>query len=202
MARLNEHAMPICILVFVAALIRLAAGERSTGRELDALWADLAARDPVVAQQAISGFVVRGEEAVAFLAKRLRPVSRPQPEYLARLMADLDSNEFRVRERASRELERLGQLAESALRQALAGRPSPEARRRIERVLETHKSERLHPPAQQLRLARAVEVLEQIGSRSARGVLETCAQGTSEAVLTRDAKGALDRLARKSTGSP
>jgi hypothetical protein len=194
--------MPICILVCVTALIGPAAGARSTGRELETLWTDLTTRDTVVAQQTIAAFVARGEAAVAFLGKRLGPVSRPQTERLARLIADLDSDEYPVRESATRELERLGPLAESALRQALGRELSLEARRRIEQVLQTHRSERLHLPADQLRLARAVEILEQIASSPARRVLEKCAQGAPEALLTREAKGALDRLASNSTMTP
>ena len=49
--------------------------------------------------------------------------SHVDPGRLARLLADLDHRRFAVRERASRELERLGHPLGVALRRALAGRP-------------------------------------------------------------------------------
>ena len=47
------------------------------------------------------------------------------------LIAGLDSDLRAVRERSTRELRRLGKTAAPALRNALAGNPSPEARLRI-----------------------------------------------------------------------
>jgi hypothetical protein len=83
------------------------------------------------------------------------------------------------------------------LRKVLADRPSSEMRRRIEHILEVHKKQRLHPPPDQQRLTRAVEVLEQIGNPAAWKVLANLTQGAPEAILTRDAKGALDRLSQR-----
>jgi RNA polymerase sigma factor (sigma-70 family) len=60
---------------------------------------------------------------------------RPDPIRLARLIADLDSASFATREKATSELERLGPAAETALREALRGEPSPEVRRRAETLL-------------------------------------------------------------------
>jgi hypothetical protein len=55
---------------------------------------------------------------------------------LRRWIADLDSDSFAVREKASRELERLGHAAAPALRRAKEDRPSPEQLRRIRELLE------------------------------------------------------------------
>src|SRR5262249_39125996 len=185
-----------CVLFLVSALATPAAAEPPAARELETLWGDLGASDPVVAQQAISALVAKPADTVPFLRKRLRPVCRPEPARLARLIADLDRKEFKVRERAPQELARLGEPVESTLRKTLANKPSAEVRRRIEQVLETHKRERLNPPPDQLRQARAVEVLEQIGNPAARRLLAGLSQGAPRATLTLDAQGALDRLAR------
>jgi hypothetical protein len=161
---------------------------------LETLWADLGTDDPVKAQQAIAALVAQAAQTVPFLKERLQPVPRPDPTRLTRLIADLDNARFAARESATRELKRLGELAEPALRKALAERPSPEARRRMEQVLETHKGRRFKPPPGQRRQARAVEVLELIGDPSARRLLEALAGGAPAAPLTRDARGALERL--------
>jgi hypothetical protein len=163
---------------------------------MDALWAQLTTADPVVARKAIATLVARPTDAVPFLRQHLRPVPKPDPAELARLIGDLDHKQFTVRDSATRKLERLGEPAEAAIRQALAAQPSPERRRRLEEILETQRRNRLHPPPEHLRLARAVEVLEEIGTPAARELLQALAQGAPEATLTRDAQGALERLAR------
>jgi hypothetical protein len=165
-------------------------------RDLETLWGNLGTSDPVVAHQAISALVARPAETVPFLGKRLRPVCRPDPNRLTELLAKLDDERFKVRERATRELENLAETAEPGLKKTLASEPSPEARRRIEKVLEKLKNDRLHPPADRMRLVRAVEVLEMIGSAEARQVLTDLARGAPEAQLTLEAKTALERLSR------
>ena len=51
------------------------------------------------------------------------------------LLADLDVNDFDKRQNATKELEKLGEQIEPALRRALEGQPSQEARRRLEVLL-------------------------------------------------------------------
>jgi hypothetical protein len=53
---------------------------------------------------------------------------------IARWVADLDSNQFTTREKATQELEKLGDSAQPALRKALEANPKPEARKRLERL--------------------------------------------------------------------
>jgi hypothetical protein len=47
-----------------------------------------------------------------------------------------------------------------------------------------------------MRMLRAIEVLEQVGSPEAREVLQNLADGAPEARLTREAKAAIARLAK------
>jgi hypothetical protein len=129
---------------------------------------------------------------VSLLKERVKPVSADQ---LGRLLADLDDNDFPVREKATLELERLGKFIEVPLRKTLEKQPSLEARRRIERLLET--LERTGPAPEVLRSLRSVEVLELIGTTEAREGLRTLAQGADDAELTREARAALERLEKK-----
>src|SRR5205085_415794 len=144
--------------------------------------------------QAITALASRPAQTIPWLRKRLRPVPRADAHRVARWIADLDSNRFAVRRRAARELEHLAEQAEPALRQALAGRPSPEVRRGIMSILAQLRNDRLDPPPDRLRTARAVEVLEQIGSAEARQFLSALAGGAPGVALTLDARGALERL--------
>jgi hypothetical protein len=65
-----------------------------------------------------------------------RPRSSADAKQVRRWIDDLDSSTFTVRDQATKELEKLGREAAPVLREALAGKPSAEARRRIEALLE------------------------------------------------------------------
>jgi hypothetical protein len=81
-------------------------------------------------------------------------------------------------------------VAEPALRRALAGRPSLEVRQRLEKLLD----QLAHPSPDVLRALRAIEVLESVGTAEAKAVLGKLAAGQPGAGLTREAKAALRRL--------
>src|SRR5207302_347659 len=52
-------------------------------------------------------------------------------------------------------------------------------------------------PPEVLRTLRAIAALERVGTPEARAVLERMARGNPDAIETRDAKSALDRLSRR-----
>jgi WD40 repeat protein len=158
----------------------------------DALWDDLAHPDPKRAHHALGGLIASGDDSVTFLAKRLEPARSPQPERVTRLVGDLDSNTFGVREKAVRELKAMGELARPALERALEFAPSAEVRSRLEGLLKKP-GEGEPPPVETLRLMRAVAALERIGSSKAKELLRSLAAGESAATLTREAQAALRR---------
>jgi RNA polymerase sigma factor (sigma-70 family) len=164
-------------------------------KELEDLWSDLAGANAARAYRAMRTLVAEAGQAVPFLRQQLRPIAAPAPERLARLIADLDDGEFRVREKATHELEKLGPLAWPALRKTLAGTPSPEVRRRAELLLS--RFDNTGSSAESLRAFRAVEVLELLATSEARRLLESLAAGAPEAILARDADRALARLSRR-----
>ncbi|HMC65360.1 MAG TPA: hypothetical protein VKI65_10520, partial [Gemmataceae bacterium] len=113
---------------------------------------------------------------------------------------DLDSNEFATRQRADRELEELEELAEPALRKAVAENAAPEVRRRAETLLA--KLDTNPPSAKILQALRAVEVLEHSGTPEAQELLKRLAISTPAARLTQEAKAALERLAKRPASKP
>jgi HEAT repeat protein len=127
------------------------------------------------------------------LRKHVKAVPPSDVKRLGQLIADLDNDDFAVRERAQRELERMGEDAAPVLRKALAGKPALEVRRRIESILKMARRLSLET----LQVVRAVEVLENIGTPEARELLKSLADGVPEAVLTQEAKASLERLAEK-----
>jgi RNA polymerase sigma factor (sigma-70 family) len=168
-------------------------------KELDSLWTDLASDDSSKAFAAICK-LAQSPVSVANLRMRIEPAEAANEKQITRWIADLDSAIFADRDKAMRELERQAELAEPPLRKTLAGDPSPEVRRRIETLLS-----KLQGPvtsAQTLRCIRAVAVLEYVGSAEAVQLLRKLATGAPDARLTREAKAALERLAKHPVTSP
>jgi hypothetical protein len=160
-----------------------------TEAQLDELWLGLADEDDETAYQAVWDMVESGDAATRLLSRHVRPSLSADAPTIARLVRELDSPRFRVRQQAEEDLERLDESAEAALKGALAGAPPPELRRRVARLLEqVEQSRRLRP-----RALRAVEVLEHIGSAEAVKLLRELAAGRPDAPLTRVAREALER---------
>ncbi len=170
---------------------------RLAPKDLEDAWQALASEHAIEADVWSWRFAAAAEQALPFLRKRLRSPAPLKEEPIARLVADLDSPQLRVRQKAGDALEKLGEAAEPALRKALAGKPSLEVRRRVERLLKL--LEGPVPSGARLRRLRAVEVLERIGTPEAREVLQMLAKGAPEARLTQEAKASLERLAKRGT---
>ncbi len=181
-------------LVVMGSCLSAAAAEPPSEKELKQLWAELGQQDPVRADKAITRLVSQPAAAVAFLRERLGPARAADPQRLAGWFKDLDSNSFKVREKATGELARFGEAIEAELKDAMRRDIPLEARRRIERLLEEVKHARQSPSTERKSTSRAIDVLERIGDRAARDVLDTLALGAAQAQLTVDARMALERL--------
>jgi WD40 repeat protein len=164
-------------------------------KDLEALWEDLGA-EPGKAFQA--AWTLAAARPTAWLAKRVRPVPPADRKRAPKLIADLESDRFAVREAATRELEKLGAAAEPALLRAKEGKMSLEAVRRIEGLL--NRLARRALPPEELRRLRVVRVLERIGSPEAVRTLEALARGEPAAAATREARAALARLKTGAVG--
>jgi len=160
--------------------------------QLKSLWAELGETDGVKAYRAMWTMASSARQSVPFLAERLKPVAPVAEKRIAKLLADLDSEQFKVRTQASRELKQLGDLTEPAMRKALADNPSLEFRQRVQGLLDEAANWPQSP--EQFQLIRAVEVLENAGTPEARQVLEALARGAAAARLTQEAKLCLERL--------
>jgi hypothetical protein len=161
----------------------------------EALWQELGDDDPGKAYPALIAMATAPAQVVPFLRRNLQPVSPADAGLMRRLLADLDNDEFAVREKASAALEKFGESAVPALREALARQPAAEAARRMKALLKTADNTVLSGAL--LRAVRAVAVLEQIGTPEAKEVLRTLVAGAAEARLTVEAKAALERLGRR-----
>jgi RNA polymerase sigma factor (sigma-70 family) len=159
--------------------------------DLESRWRDLAGRDAGKAYRAVWELTASGEASVDFLNQRLRAVPHPDPERIARLITELSSERFAVRQAAEAELKKLDVLAEKAMRQALQSKPPLEVRRRLEQLLQGINDP--VPSLETLQMLRALAVLEHIASPQAHELLRALGQGAAEAHLTREARAALSR---------
>ncbi len=160
--------------------------------DLSPLWDDLAAQDVARADLAAWRLAGAGPKAVVLLRQRLRPSPVLSPQRVERLIADLDSDEFDIRQHASAELAGASE-AIPALRRTLASDPPLETQRRIEELLiqlDTKQS-----PEDRRRLC-AVRILEAVGSSEARDLLRSLSRGDPRLTLTQEAAAALGRLER------
>jgi hypothetical protein len=159
-------------------------------READDLWKDMGSSDAAVAFRAMVRLANVAIQAPELLRVRAaRPVL--DTARVRKLLDALDHDEFGTREQAVDELTDLGEDVRPVLEKALGDKPSPEVRRRLQRVLD--KLGEPKPSPSQLRLARSVEVLERLGTAEARKVLEFLAASEQPAVA-REAAAALQRL--------
>jgi RNA polymerase sigma factor (sigma-70 family) len=165
-------------------------GAALSAKELNALWSDLSGTDAARAYRALWVLADSPARSVPFL----RGMLPNEPERVAQLIVLLDNSSFRVREKATAELEQLGSVAVPALRKALAESKSAEVRIRAERILEKLKGPYLEP--ERTPLVRAVEVLEHAGTAEARKALEDLAARSSKSWLATEARESLSRPAK------
>lgn len=171
-----------------------AAGLHSV-EHLERAWQGLGEATAAPAREAVARMIGGGDAAADFILARL--TNRGDQEAW-QLVAQLGDDDYRVRVRAQQRLAALGQQVSGELRRALDDPDDGDIERRwrIERLLERldeSGSTRLDDSA--LRVIRAVEVLEAIGSPRARSALESMVAGDGSGLAGREAAAALERLA-------
>jgi WD40 repeat protein len=166
-----------------------------TNSDLESLWQQLASADARLAYQALVQLTQDDPSAVPFLKKRLPPDSPVPVSRIAALIKELDNEKFQVRDKATRELQALGDRAEDALRQAMK-RPdaSLEFVRRVEKLVRILDAQAGHVPRHRLQRIRGITVLERLGTPEAVRVLEYLARLETDAWFHREAQFAIMRL--------
>jgi hypothetical protein len=164
-----------------------------TADEAAALWQALGDAEAARANHALAALAAASAQALPLVKERFQAArKKPDEKELARLIADLDADAFKVRQRANRELAEAGPDAAAALRAALKGEPTPEAKRRIEELL-ARIGKKIAPP-EELRSLRAVEVLERIGTPQARALLEELAGRKAPPQVLAEIRASLARM--------
>jgi hypothetical protein len=132
--------------------------------------------------------------SVPFLIDKIAPIQPVEEKQVRQLLAQLDADSFDEREEASRQLLARGEEFLPMLRQALNDRPTLEVKKRLQGILESLSRV---PTADQLRMLRALAVLEWSSRPEAVEHLQRLADGVPSASLTRAAKAARRRHPEK-----
>lgn len=165
--------------------------------DLKRAWADLESSDAAIGSPAVKALAAAGDKGTQVIAGGTKELIASQKK-IAEWVADLGSQTFSVREIAIRELVAQGVRAIPAV-QAVAKSDDTELRDRAAEVLKkiedkggTVPAHGLSPDA--LRLLRAVQALEDIGTAEAKALLGAIAETGGRAGA--EAKAALARLKR------
>jgi hypothetical protein len=165
------------------------------------LWKDLAGEDLTRAFRAerIMSSAAAGT-LLPLMQKNLKPVQEPTEAMrkIAQLVADLDSERFEVRDKATKELPKLGNDAVAALKSALKDNSPVEFQRRAQGILTKLEENPAPLTAEQRQQQRALAILESLGTPAARQFIEQLANGTPEAWLTQEARTVRQRSAGES----
>jgi WD40 repeat protein len=201
--RLAVVSSPTVLICDVAALCgkrkleEVARHPAPSEDRLEELWAELAGADGARSYRAVLRLGAAGPKGAALLKRRLKGGASPDQARIARLIADLDSDDFATREKATAALEDLGATAGPALRRAVENTTSAEVRIRAGRLLKRLDAPSVVPPSPELVRLRAVEALEANSTPEARAALAELAAGPAADALTHEAKASLQRLARR-----
>jgi hypothetical protein len=161
------------------------------------LWNDLASAQGATAWKAIGTLRVYPDQAAALLGKQPAATTSPEQRVrIARLLAELDGDQFEARDQAQISLGAMGRQILSFAKQELQENPSLEKRRRLEALCNSL----LDGPynADELRALRAIELLEKLATPPARALLTDWSLGDVDAVQTTEVAAALARLAFRS----
>ncbi len=165
--------------------------------ELGELWEDLAKAETAPSGKAVRKLLAGRKESVPYLATMLRTKPPKQDvAKIARWIAELDDEEFGTREAAFRALDTLGDPAIPHLQAARPKAKSQEHRGRIEELLKKRGAVDGTLTNEQLRLIRAVRVLEWAATAETLQALETLTKAPPDDAVLPDIRAARARLAK------
>jgi hypothetical protein len=164
--------------------------------EMGELWEDLAKGEVAPSGNAVRKLIAGRKESVPYLATILR-TKRPAQDIakIARWIDELDDEDFATREAAFRALDKLGDPAIAPLRAARPKAKSQEHRGRIEALLKNRGALDGTLTNEQLRIVRAVRVLEWAATAESLQALEVLMKAPPDDVVLPDIRAAHGRLA-------
>jgi WD40 repeat protein len=165
-------------------------------KELAALWTDFGGLDFEKADAAFRKLGACGDNALAFLRKQIRQVAVPavDTKQIQEWMANLDSEKFANREKATKALIAQGEVASVPLQDLLAKAPSLEAKQRAELILK--KIGDPMPTPERARILDALDLLEQLRTAQATELLREIERDALIPRIRLAARQALTRMSK------
>jgi WD40 repeat protein len=160
--------------------------------EMQRVWDGLGTEHARTAKATMARFAATPQESVEFLGNQLKPAAEIRVDVNAKIqqiVQDLDSSSFATREQANKELNQLGNSAFEEIRKLAKESHSPEVIRRLNGFLTRFEVAENEP--NNIREARAIEILEAINSPESRRLLVLLSQGAKSATRTKRAQAAL-----------
>jgi WD40 repeat protein len=154
-------------------------------------WQDLAEMDAAKAFAALRALAAAPHECTAWMKQHLKPVAAIDAKHIEGLIGRLDDEQYKVRQKASADLQRIGEQIVPAIDKKLAAQPTLETQLRLQEL--RRRMTGMVLKGDRLRAYRAVELLECIGTPDARQVLQSLADGPAGALATMQAQAALAR---------
>jgi len=152
----------------------------------------LGSSDPANAQRGMELLYRNPVETTKQCAERIVVPAAAAAGRMAKLIVDLDDEDFPVRAAAVKELHLIGAESLVHLRKVVDKSPSAEVRNLAKEVIT--RIEMSPPTPEDLRALRAIEVLENLGTSEAQAVLKKWASGPEGHRLATEANAALTRL--------
>jgi WD domain, G-beta repeat len=160
--------------------------------KLQACWQALADGDANKAYTAMHVLAAAPKQTVAWFKDKLKPAVALDAKRVQDLVGQLD-DQFKVRQKAIADLERMGEQIVPFLDKRQAANPPLETHLVIQALRTKLTGLNLHD--ERLQAFRAIETLENIGTPEARQLLQTLAEGAPFALITTNAEAALRRMA-------
>lgn len=150
-------------------------------KTLAKLWDELGAASPTNGYRAIAQIVAGGEPALRYVRERVHGILVPsQNKRIMQLIAELDDDDSRVRNRAMRELIKLRQIALPILLRTIKETRSTEVRVRLRRILGGSRKTERFAPSDELRMRRVIHAAERAGGKPAEELLELISRNFPE----------------------
>ncbi len=148
-------------------LWKMPAPAKAAEPALEKCWDDMREADAKSAYSAMLNLAGNPAKALPFLERKLRALNLDR---VPQLLADLDSDDFNIREQTSQKLAGMGNKVRQAVTEALKATASPEIKHRCEALLEKMGKDKMQP--EQLRTERVLETFQMIGTPEARKLLK------------------------------
>lgn len=170
------------------------AAKAAMPEELDEYYKEIASTNAQTAFQHMIKFVQSPEQTVKLLSDKIAPMAKPDSgeKSVPQWINDLASSQFVLRNRANAALIKIGASIEPDLKVALQKATDVETKRRIESLIEHFAAHEW--TTEEVRQARAVEIVEAVATKDARAALTRWAGGDPGAILTKQARVALARM--------